>query len=98
MRRFVLRYFVAPCTRLARFTVLPSAPYLNFRVDPVFPTCAGPVFTPMPRPIGSPRMDCQRSLISGRRASMSSAARQASLACEGWACGAPHMAMISSPM
>ena len=31
-------HLVAPCTRLARFTVVPSAPYLNLWVVPVLPT------------------------------------------------------------
>jgi len=39
-----LRYFVRPCTRLARLTVLPSGPYLNLNAEPVLPTWAGPVF------------------------------------------------------
>src|SRR5207244_11677991 len=38
------RYLVAPCTRLARFTVFPSGPYLNLCSEPVLPTHALPVF------------------------------------------------------
>ena len=41
------RYFVAPWTRLARLTVLPRGPYLNFCRLPVLPTRAIPVFRPM---------------------------------------------------
>ncbi len=36
--RLVDKYLVAPWTRLARLTVLPSGPYLNLCRDPVLPT------------------------------------------------------------
>jgi hypothetical protein len=38
------KYLVAPSTRLARLTVWPSGPYLNFEPLPVLPTRAAPVF------------------------------------------------------
>ena len=50
------------------------------------------------QPIGSSSVACQRALSSGRRSSMSSAARQASRAWSGSSLGAPHMAISSSPM
>src|ERR1041385_8490932 len=87
------RYFVAPCTRLARLTVLPRGPYLNLYLEPVLPTRAIPVLMPMPMLMGSPVVVSHSSFKAGSVSSMSSAARQAMRACCGCGTGAQHARM-----
>ena len=80
MIRRALKCLVAPWTRLARLTVVPSGPYLNLRMVPVLPT----------RAVAGVDADAEVEMLaerwapSGRPArgawsSMSSAARQASV-------------------
>ena len=69
--------FVAPSTRLARLTVLPSGPYFSRRRLPVLPTRASPVLTPMPSARVVWTLEPQHSLSPGSSPSMACAARQA---------------------
>src|SRR5262249_31460354 len=81
---------VAPSTRAAMFTALPTTAYLARCSEPMLPTTASPVLTPIPiSKRGSPARACSR-FSSDMARCMASAQAAARSACSGCARGAPN--------
>ena len=89
---------VAPSTRAATLTALPTTAYLARCSEPILPTTASPVLRPMPiSNRGRPAAACSR-LMSAIARCMASAQAAARSAWSAWASGAPNTANTASPM
>ena len=96
MRRFAS--LVSPSMRLARFTVSPIAVYSRRFSEPIRPTTAGPECRPMP----TSKSECSRAQLAleglQRVGHVERAGHRVPARGRASSSGAPHIAMMQSPM